>query len=88
MASLVDGTLVSGREIKGMRLLRGCRKAVVAVDQVMLDVGGDRTPHNRTRGYEIQPAVWIFATSSNLKGMENENVAPGPSLGVAHKRPL
>ena len=22
-----------------------------------------------------------------IKGMENENVAPGPSLGVAHKRP-
>ena len=22
-----------------------------------------------------------------IEGMENENVAPGPSLGVAHKRP-
>jgi hypothetical protein len=47
---------------------------------------GLRNPATLTRSY--WPVVCIFATVSNLQGMENENVAPGPSLGVAHKRPL
>jgi len=42
----------------------------------------------RVSFHAIQSTVWIFATLSNLQGIENENVAPGPSLAVAHKRPL
>jgi hypothetical protein len=31
---------------------------------------------------------WVPLTRSDSRGMENENVAPGPSFGLAHRRPL
>ncbi len=35
----------------------------------------------------VAPKLWMLVASQDSRGIENENVAPGPSLGAAHKRP-
>ena len=43
-------------------------------------------PHGAIFRFTL-PAIESVDTLSSRQGMENENVAPGPSLGAAHSRP-
>src|SRR5882762_9223032 len=40
-----------------------------------------------TAGVQLTPGLWTPVAPSGQRGIENENVAPGPSFGAAHRRP-